>query len=77
MALKTIKFPSEQTQRKVLGRGLNVFQLLDWPPLELDFCRAGEAAEDGTWGVLRELYMAHFIHTGPEDILSKSVNEHH
>ena len=77
MALETIDFPSEKAQRTVSERGLDVLQLLDQRPLGLDLCRAGEVAEDRRQEGLQELYyIAYFIHTGPEDLLSDSVNEH-
>ena len=74
-ALKTIKFPSEKTQRTVSERGLDVLQLLDWRPLELENCRAGEAAEDRRQVGLQELYMVRFIHTGREHLLSEWIHE--
>ena len=77
MALETIHFPSEKTQRTVSEHSLDVLQLLDWRPLELELCRAGEVAEDRRQEGLQELYyIAHFIHTDPKDLLSESVNEH-
>lgn len=68
-------FPSEKTQRTVSERGLDVLQLLGWWSLELDIFRAGAAVEDRRQASLQELYyMIHFIHTGPEDLLSEPVN---
>lgn len=52
MALKTIEVPSEQAQRTVAERGLNISELLHWQALELDIRRAVESAEEeggGRW----------------------------
>lgn len=53
MALETIHFPSEKTQRTAAERGLSPLELLHRQPLELDICRAGEAAEEEGGGVCR------------------------